>query len=153
MPKHSDLATRFWSKVRKTAGCWLWTASTDHKGYGKFGVRAGGRPRTVQAHRVAYELEVGPIPTGMALCHHCDTPLCVRPSHMFIGTVADNMRDMARKGRASYSQAKLTPEQVRAIRSRYVRGQVTLTTVAEEFGVSFQLVSLIVRRVVWANVA
>lgn len=152
-PKKADLASRFWEKVDKTENCWIWTAAVDRKGYGKLGMRIDGKPRTVQAHRVAYQMLVGPIPDGMVLCHRCDNPPCVNPTHLFVGTIADNMRDMARKGRFSRSQAKLTPELVREIRSRYIPRRVSLTMLAAQYGVSFQLISLVVNRRIWQDVA
>jgi hypothetical protein len=73
-----DPATRFWPKVDKTDGCWLWTAATNEFGYGIF--RIDGR--NVRAHRWAYEDLVGPIPKGLVLDHLCRTPACVRPDHL-----------------------------------------------------------------------
>lgn len=79
-------------------GCWLFTGPWNDSGYGKF---AGERPvrKHTQAHRYFYEQFVGPIPDGLLLCHKCDTPPCVNPVHMFVGTHQDNMADMVRKGR------------------------------------------------------
>jgi hypothetical protein len=90
------LAERFWEKVDKSGDCWLWTASLSGNGYGHISVSLG---KFRAAHRVAWEMENGPIPAGMYLCHRCDTPRCVRPSHMFVGTPSDNMKDCAAKGR------------------------------------------------------
>lgn len=88
---------RFWQKVVKTKTCWLWSASKNDTGYGWF--KRDGRMRG--AHRMAYELRRGKIPSGMSVLHRCDTPACVRPAHLFLGTQADNVRDMLAKGRGN----------------------------------------------------
>jgi hypothetical protein len=75
--------------------CWLWTGSLDLKGYGT--VRRRGK--TARAHRVAYQLWVGDIPNGLHVLHRCDLRSCCNPQHLWLGTHADNMRDMATKGR------------------------------------------------------
>lgn len=75
------------------SGCWIWLGSLDRKGYG----RIGGH---TLAHRRIYSELVGAIPSGLCLCHRCDTPACVNPEHFFLGTRADNNFDMFRKGRA-----------------------------------------------------
>lgn len=91
---------RFWSKVRIGDGCWEWQATRLPRGYGQFQFKLdGGKWRHHGAHRVAWMLERGPIPPGVQVCHRCDNPRCVRPSHLFLGTAADNVRDMDRKGR------------------------------------------------------
>jgi hypothetical protein len=95
------LARRFWSKVDKGGDCWVWTASLDRKGYGQIAITANGSKRPRGAHRVAWELTHGPIPSGLCVCHRCDNPRCVRPDHLFLGTVGDNNRDMWRKGRGN----------------------------------------------------
>lgn len=92
---------RFWAKVDKSGDCWLWTAARLRFGHGVFKRHVAGVWKQQKAHRVAYEYMVGPIPDGLFVCHHCDTPPCCNPAHLFVGTAADNMRDMSEKGRAS----------------------------------------------------
>lgn len=81
--------------------CWVWTGATFYKGYGNFSYPVEGQKSWVNvgAHRYLWALSVGPIPAGMKLCHKCDNPPCVRPSHMFVGTQKQNLEDMTRKGR------------------------------------------------------
>ena len=86
--------TRFWNRVVKGPACWTWTGSTDGR-YGEVWFRG----RKQKAHRIAWELEAGPIPDGLDVCHTCDNPSCVRPGHLFLGTARDNARDAQRKGR------------------------------------------------------
>lgn len=86
-----DFSERFWAKVEKTDDCWNWTAMTDPQGYGRFAV--GGIPKL--AHRVAYELLVGPIPQGKLIDHTCYKPACVRPSHLRPVTAKQNQENRA----------------------------------------------------------
>lgn len=94
----TPLAERFWSKVAKSDGCWQWTATLSTSGYGKIGVGPHGAG-VLHAHRVSWELHFGPIPDGLWVLHHCDNRPCVRPDHLFLGTVIDNMQDAVGKGR------------------------------------------------------
>ena len=77
--------------------CWVWTMKPGQGGYGQFKIRRLGRGWT--AHRLAYLIEYGPFPEHLHVCHQCDYPLCVRPSHLFLGTIRANMLDAAMKGR------------------------------------------------------
>ncbi len=130
------------------SGCWLWTAVCKKKGYGLFGM---GRSMRL-AHRVSFDLYVGEIPDGMFVCHKCDTPACVNPDHLFLGTVSDNARDMVNKGRQSrgekhghltkqgaargdsHCNSKLTEANVVYIRAQ--RGVISQIALASELGVS-----------------
>jgi hypothetical protein len=98
------LEQRFWSKVAKAGenDCWLWTASVQgasKSSRGGYGIFNAGH-RTTLAHRIAYELLNGPIPQGRLVCHHCDTPLCCNPSHLFLGSHKDNSLDAVFKNRS-----------------------------------------------------
>ena len=98
--KGSD-ADRFWSKVDAGAedSCWHWTGSRHERGYGLFrvGSRTDGSARLVRAHRLAYELTIGPIPDGLVIDHVCMNPPCVNPTHLEAVTQAENMRRFAAK--------------------------------------------------------
>lgn len=80
----------FWAKVDKTGDCWLWTAGRNRQGYGEFATRQTDNPKTRVAHRIAYELVVGPIPEGLVLDHLCRNPPCVNPAHVEPVTVGEN---------------------------------------------------------------
>jgi hypothetical protein len=95
---YEQVVARFWSRVRKTDGCWLWTGNCTKWGYGQFQAR-GLSDQPIYAHRFAYELQRGPIPDGEDVLHTCDNPPCMRGDHFFTGTQSDNSKDMIAKGR------------------------------------------------------
>jgi len=136
-PDCPPMPARFWTKVRVTPGCWLWLAGAE-RGYGRFGMDG----KTPLAHRVSWELHNGPVSDGLWVLHRCDNPSCVNPDHLWLGTHADNMADMAakRRGRQGHPSgtkayhAKLTAEQVKAIRALRA-ANINQRAVARQFGV------------------
>lgn len=154
--KPADPATRFWSSVHKTDNCWIWQRSTKKKGYGQFLLSTN---RVVLAHRYAWELTNGAIPAGLSVLHRCDNPPCVNPSHLFLGTRAENSEDMIRKGRdrkrglrgAMNHRAKLTDDAVRIIRHQRALG-VGLAPLAHRFNVSTYAIWAVVKRLTWIDV-
>lgn len=138
----------FWAKVDRSGDCWEWLPlSRSRAGYGLHCTKALGiGQKQAYAHRIAYALEVGPIPSGIGVLHRCDNPSCCNPAHLFLGTAADNMQDCARKGRTR-NQRRLTDGQVQAIRDRYAAGGITFQKLGDLFGISMQHAHAIVRGV------
>jgi len=137
---------RFWEKVRKGEGdeCWVWTASTVN-GYGR--LRVDGEAKT--AHRVSWELNRGPIPDELHVLHKCDNKPCINPTHLFLGTNADNVRDCFQKDRSG--RAKLKVEDVLRMRKLYSVEKITQGALVKLFGVAQQTVSSILNRTIWAH--
>ena len=142
------VAERFNAKIgpRTEAGCLLWIGARGKAGHGQLLVDG----KLVNAQRVAWELAFGPIPPGLHVLHHCDVPPCVEPSHLFVGTHADNMADMRAKGRwtpqrgESNGRCKLSDAQVVELRALWVAGHPQ-KELAKRFGVSPPFVSRLVR--------
>lgn len=155
---------RFWAKVdrggpvpehRPELGpCWIWTKAKSRFGYGKLTLQK----RTRTAHRMSYELAHGAIPSGLLVCHRCDNPPCVNPDHLFLGSFADNTRDMHAKGRGGRlgargernSKAKLTAAQVGEIRTRFAQGEKR-DALAAEFRLNPSTVTDITSGRTWAD--
>lgn len=140
-----NTADDFWRFVKKSDGCWLWTG-TFRKRYGFFSI--GGKE--IAAHRFSYELHNGPIARGLWVCHKCDNPPCVNPSHLFVGTARDNSHDCLKKGRIG-RHPKLTWDQVHLIRRLYPA--ITQRKLADQFGISQSQVGAIVRHRFWKEAA
>jgi HNH endonuclease len=152
---------RFWSKVNKEGPlkphmedrCWIWIGAhnTPHSGepYGVLYLGGGNSRYQRFAHRIAYELQVGPIPPGKDILHRCDTTLCVRGSHLRPGTHADNMADKVKRGRAasmpgeSNPFSKLTDQKVEVIRKLATWRVLSQQMIGFMFGVSQSTVSAI----------
>jgi hypothetical protein len=139
----------FWAKATRDGPCLMWQEGVDGTGYGKF-VYRGQRWR---AHRFAWTIARGPIPTGLLVCHTCDRKGCIEPLHLFLGTTRDNTRDHVAKGRAylngrsgeANKTSVLTSAQVADIRQRAADGQST-RAIAKVHGVTHQHISRIVAR-------
>lgn len=140
------------------AGCWLWTGFIEKGGYGLFRVDRRIRHST-RAHRASWELFRGPIPVGLSVLHHCDVRCCVNPYHLFVGTHADNTRDMISKGRQkcpgapgeSNGRAKVTTSDVLMIRAEVERG-ITSLALSERLGIARNTVREIATRRTWKHV-
>jgi len=164
----------FWAKVNKDgptmpgmdSPCWVWTASKDRKGYGN--IRIAGD--LFRAHRVVWTLYNGQVPYGVGhhgicVCHRCDRRDCTNPTHLFLGTNTENMRDMfAKKRNGSITRpdriargeiqgsAKLVVAQVLEIRALYAAGGITLKQLATRYGVHLTLIHAILRRKIWRHI-
>jgi hypothetical protein len=123
-------------------GCWNWVGAKTPYGYGQ--LRFDRKVKYV--HRCSYEIHCGPIPDGLFVCHHCDNRACINPTHLFLGTNADNTADRHAKGRdgrlfgADQNGAKLTEASVLAIRAAH---GITQGKLAEQYGVSQSMISCI----------
>lgn len=140
---------RFWSRTNKSDGCWLWIGRLNSHGYGT--ISASGKH--MLAHRYSYQINVGPIPDGLLVCHSCDNPRCVNPAHLFVGTQLQNMRDAKAKGRMvlpprlsgdSNPITKLHHHDIQAIRLRWASGE-SQCSIARDYQVSDALISNLIR--------
>ena len=151
------LEQRFWNKVNQEGPihpvlgtrCWIWTAGHFVSGYGAFNVAK----TPIYAHRLCWTLTRDAIPSGLEVLHHCDNPPCVNPDHLFLGTHADNMADMASKERKQWGEAhykaKFTETTVKEVRKLYAQGGITQRAIAARYGVCQQAISRIIVRKTW----
>lgn len=149
---------KFWSKVDILDGfitdedCWLWTDTPRNDGYGrvkKMFIHDEG------AHRVSYKLYKGTIPKGLYVLHKCDSPLCVNPNHLFLGTADDNAKDCVLKGRQNTGtkngRSILTEEQVIQIRKEKQELKASNKSLGIKYNVSAAVINHIVKRTTWRH--
>ncbi len=159
-PGLNSIATEsdhFWSRVDKRGpeDCWEWQGSTPGFGHGRFHTLDG---KYVYAHRYSYELNHGPVPADLYVCHTCDNPPCVNPAHLFLGTHHDNMGDMRAKGRerhlvgSDHQNAKLSEEDVAEIRRLYKGQRGQMVDLARRYGVGKTTIRRIIDRESWKHV-
>lgn len=153
------LEERFWSKVEKTNGCWIWKSCKSHNGYGLFKVS----PKMMRAHRVSWEMANGSIPDGMQVNHTCDNPACVNPFHLYAGTQKQNREDAVARGRTakgsksgSYTHpesrrtgedngnSKLTNAQRDEVRRSYLAKEANMPQLGKKYNVTRQSIWYIV---------
>jgi hypothetical protein len=140
----------FWSNLNKLGDkdCWIYTKCISTAGYGRIQIKR----KFIAAHRFSYQLHFGEIPDGMFVCHHCDNPPCCNPSHLFLGTCADNNNDMASKYRNDKGEDhwnnKLNERQVLEIRSLIKNGH-PISVIAKKYGVHVNTVYDIRNNRIW----
>ena len=134
--------------------CWVYSGAKDKDGYHRVCIHH----ISVRAHRFMWVIFNGDIPDGYYICHTCDNPSCVNPEHLFLGTPTDNAQDRDRKGRNGALKgqdvwlSKLTEEQVRDIRNRYLRGDITQLEIARQYNVSRLTISAIIVNRSWKHI-
>ncbi len=165
----------FWNRIEKTEGCWIWHGDTQKYGYGRLNYHR----KLYLAHRLAWILTNGPIPKGKYVLHRCDNPPCCNPDHLYIGTPADNVRDMIERNRMARGDSKhvkkgldhyyhKTPEKrlrgerhgmsklneaaVLSIRDRFARKEASAIQLGKEYGVDRSLIYMVAKRQIWSHV-
>lgn len=147
---------RFMEKVDKGQDeindCWEWTAAKYRGGYGHFRRLIDGKWKMAKAHRYAYEAFKGPLEAFLQVCHTCDNPSCVNPSHLFAGTAKENSDDKIKKGRfipgRNHKHKWLTQEIVDSMRQDYENG-MTQIEIVNKYGYSRTQVCRVVNRQIW----
>ena len=165
---------RFWQKVQKGEGCWLWQGTTDQHGYGIFAMRAR---KSIGAHRLMWILLHGPVPENLFVLHRCPekaNPLCVNPDHLYAGTQYENVQDSLREGThitllqpnylrdyvaqhpekrprgERHKNSKLTAQAVLEIRELYP--SLTMAALAKIYHVSVTTIVHVIHRTIWNNI-
>ncbi len=141
----------FWANVDRTESCWLWQASKNNKGYGRYCINA----QVIYAHRFSYLLHTGILSDTLEVLHRCDNPACVNPTHLWLGTHQENMRDSVQKQRAALGEyngmASMSNAQVTELRKDYATGNYLQRELAIKYSVSGATVSRIVNSKVYKD--
>lgn len=154
MENNLNLLSRLMARVTITDTCWLWNGPVDKNGYGR--MRVGGR-KIKGVHRVSLEAHTGQVADGLLVCHHCDTPACVNPQHLYVGTALQNNRDKMQRGRGVFyhgeesGTSKLTEENVREIVRLYSTGEWRQADLASKYAVSNATIQLILSGKNWKH--
>lgn len=134
-----SLEERFWAKVNKTSGCWVWIASKTEFGYGR--INLGGRHGYIEkAHRLSWKIHCGNIPKGMHILHTCDIPACVNPGHLYLGTDKENGKDRAIRLRVACGEksplSKYSSSLIKKIRLNILPSSIITKKIASPYGIS-----------------
>ena len=157
--KRTPVRQRWATKVSIGDDCWEWTGAKTAYGYGL--IREAGCGRIVPAHRLSYEMFVGPVSRSLDVLHRCDHPWCVKPSHLFLGTQTDNNADRDAKGRnglvpmygEEHPLAKLTDRGVVRMRALYETGLISQPELARVFNVRQSTISSILLGKTWRDLS
>lgn len=154
-PKELSILERIMQKTDSSGECWLWQGNFYNNGYGRISYQ--NRQRLV--HRLMYALEVGQIPSGKVVMHQCDNKACVNPKHLALGSQADNLLDMHRKGRwyadrrgSHNGRSKITEDQVREIRDLRIKG-LTCPQISMALKIPLGTVESVASNRTWKHVA
>lgn len=138
--------------IDKSGDCWVWTGALGHNGYGRSKYQGASH----SAHRLIYQIDVGPIPKGLQVCHECDNRRCVRPSHLFLGSSLINIRDKVQKNRQAKGtrihSAKLSDFQASQIRRDRVQESLSYNQLASKYGISQKSIRNIISGKTWKHV-
>lgn len=141
-----SLVDRFWKKVlipEDKNDCWIWSAFKTKNGQGT--IKSTDNKNRYYAHRVSYVIHNGCIPIGVCICHKCDNPPCVNPSHLFLGTLQDNFQDMISKNRGNMvKRQKFNKEDVKRILILHRNG-CSYSEIGRRFGSATIVISNIIR--------